>query len=336
MKEGKLSNALLENTVLKSIRHHRKETIIGPGVGEDCGAMAFGEYACVITTDPITGATKDIGKLAVHVSCNDIASAGVEPIGITMTLLAPVGTTAEEIETVMKQAQETAESLHVDIVGGHTEITSAVNRMVVSVTAIGKGLQTQIVSTSGGCKGDVILMTKKAAIEGTSIVAAEKEDYLLSQGMSAENIQKAKAFGEMLSVVPEGLIAGKMEVSAMHDATEGGILGAVWELAEACQCGCVIELASIPVDPLTESICQQMQLDLYRLISSGSMIITCKPEQAEELINTFRRNDIECSRIGHLVESGFTLINKDGIESVLEPPGADELYKIFTSDLQCE
>lgn len=112
--------------------------MVRPSIGEDCAVVNYGDYNCILSTDPITGATNEIGRLAVHINCNDIASNGVAPLGIMLTILAPEGTTVEDIDTIMEQAAKEADVLNVEILGGHTEITSAVNRIVISATAIGK------------------------------------------------------------------------------------------------------------------------------------------------------------------------------------------------------
>lgn len=138
MVTGKLPNDLLEDIVFKYIKHKRKDILTGAAVGEDNALVDFGDDVAVLSTDPITGAVNDIGSLAVNISCNDISTSGGEPIGLLMTILAPPETTYEDIESIMKDAGETAQSLNVEIMGGHTEITDAVNKIVVSTTAIGR------------------------------------------------------------------------------------------------------------------------------------------------------------------------------------------------------
>ena len=139
LKTGKLDNDLLEQIVFKKITFRRPEVLTRPGIGEDCAVVDFGAYDCVLSTDPITAAAGDIGKLAVDISCNDIAASGVAPLGILLTVMLPEGTTRADVETIMGQAAEAAEALGVEIIGGHTEITPAVNRPVIVSTAIGRG-----------------------------------------------------------------------------------------------------------------------------------------------------------------------------------------------------
>ena len=161
LKTGKLDSRLLEEIVFKNIKYKRPEVITRPGVGEDCAVVDFGAYECVMSTDPITAAVGKIGKLAVHISCNDIASNGIEPLGIMLTVLLPEGTTEEQIEEIMKQAGQVSEDLGVEIIGGHTEITPAVTKPVIVSTAIGRAAKWSSQQAENMKPGDYILMTKQ-------------------------------------------------------------------------------------------------------------------------------------------------------------------------------
>ena len=164
---GKLSNELLEKIVLKYITHKRDDILAGAAIGYDNALVDFGDEVAILSTDPITGALHNIGKLAVHVSCNDVSTSGGIPIGILITILAPLETSYEDIEIIMKDAGETAEKLGVEIMGGHTEITDAVNKIVISTTAIGKIRKNKLQIIGKIKVGDKVLMTKSTAVEGT-------------------------------------------------------------------------------------------------------------------------------------------------------------------------
>ena len=131
MEIGKIPNNVLKEIVLDKIKGKREEIIVRPKVGEDCCAVDFGDNVCVLSSDPITGAENEVGRLAVHISCNDVASCGAEPIGLLVTILVPPRATKKDLELVMSQISDTANSLNVDIMGGHTEVTSAVNRLLL-------------------------------------------------------------------------------------------------------------------------------------------------------------------------------------------------------------
>lgn len=323
MQEGKLPSELLRELVFDNIRVRNEDVILRPEIGEDCTAIEYGDYACVLSTDPITGADKGIGALAVHISCNDVASSGVKPIALLMTIMAPTGITKEEIGTIMKEAGEAAAALGVEIAGGHTEITSAVNKVIVSTTAIGKVLKNKLVKTAGAQIGDDVIMTKWAGLEGTAILASDREDELKSL-LSPEELKHAQSLLEQISVVAEGVLAGEHGANSMHDVTEGGILGAVWEVAESSGTGIEVLIDKIPILQETKKICEHYGINPYRLISSGSMVITCK--DGKGLIEKLKAIGVQAEIIGKITAEGRYLIEQ-GAKKELQPPGADELFK---------
>ena len=176
MKTGKLPESVLKRSVLRQIHTKREEIILGAGVGEDCAAIKLkDDEVFVLSTDPITGTVKDIGELAILVNLNDLASAGAEPLGVLLSVLLPPEITEPEIREMMQQAEEACEKANVQIAGGHTEVTKAVNQPVITVTGIGKAKEGSLISTAGALPGMDIVLTKWAGIEGTSILAKEKE-----------------------------------------------------------------------------------------------------------------------------------------------------------------
>lgn len=323
MKEGKIPPELLKSLVFDSIKVKNEEVILRAEIGEDCAGIDFGSHACILSTDPITGAEKGAGTLAVHISCNDVASSGVKPLGIMMTILAPLDASEEDIARVMQEAGEAAAELGVEIIGGHTEVTSAVNRMVISTTALGKVLKDRIVRSSGAQVGDDIIMTKWAGLEGTAIIATDREKDLMGR-LTEEELQTAKSFIKSISVVEEGVAAGEFGANSMHDVTEGGILGAAWEIAESSNTGIEIYIDKIPVHAVTKKLCEICNIDPYRLISSGSMLITAK--NGKELVRILEAKGIPSVIIGKITEKGRNIL-KGGKVMPLDPPDTDELFK---------
>lgn len=324
MNIGKLPNSLLEKIVIDPINNHsvnRKEVLLKPSIGEDCAALNLGENICLLSTDPITGAVADIGKLAVNINTNDIASSGGEPIGLMVTALLPASITEEEISHIITDLYKEAEKVNVAILGGHTEITDAVNKPVLSCTVVGK---TNKLIPSGGAKiGDSVIMTKYAAMEGTSIFASDKRDKL--KGIDSSIIEKAKNLGNSLSVIAEGKIGLELGANAMHDVTEGGILGACWEIADCSGVGIEVYEDKIPVLEETKIICNKLGVDYLRLISSGSMLIVCS--NGDEMLSALKKAGIVASIIGKIVEEGKWFIS-NGEKTVLGEPTSDELYKV--------
>ncbi len=326
MEIGKVPNEMLEALIISQLSHRRSEVVQGSGVGEDCAVVDFGGDVCLVSTDPITGAVHDVGRLIVHVANNDIASAGAEPIAMTLTILVPPSCTEAELATVAEQANEAATSIDVQIIGGHTEVTDAVTRMLVSATVLGRQARDRVVYTGGARVGDALVMTKHAGLEGASILATDHADDL-GRILDAEVLSTAAGFANDLSVVPEGRIGGELGVSAMHDATEGGVLGGAWEMAEACGHGVEVERSRIPVDAATTAICAHYGLDALRLVSSGVMLITVASEQLDELLARLGSAGILGTKIGSIVDGPSCVVDAEGRQP-LDAPGADELYRV--------
>lgn len=325
MKAGKLSNILLEQKILSKIQSTREEILVGPAIGEDCSVIDFGEEICVLSTDPITGAAKEIGKLAIHISCNDVASNGVEPIAVLLTIIAPEGTSIDDIVQVMEDAKETASSLNVEIIGGHTEVSNAVNRILVSTTCVGKGKKDLMITSHGAQLGDHLVMTKWAGLEGSAILANDREKEL-QDAIGQELVEEAKGYMDYISVVSEGMIAGKLGVSAMHDVTEGGLLGAAWEIAQASKVAIEINQESIPITEATQAICDHYGIDPLGLISSGVMLMTTA--NSKKLLAALQEKGIQATKIGK-VTKGESYLVKQGVKAPILPPQSDELFKII-------
>lgn len=326
MKIGKLPAEMLNKNIIGKIKVKRPEVLVHSGIGEDCSVINFGSDCCVLSSDPITGSGSFIGRLAVNVSCNDIAASGVEPLGILVTIMAPENCSEEDIFDLMNEINDAAFRINVEVLGGHTEVTGAVNRMVVSVTAVGRGPRGRYITSSGAKAGDYIVVTKSTGLEGTSILASDHEKYLEGR-MSRDQIENAKNYINKISVITEGIIGGRLGVSSMHDATEGGLLGAVWEIAEASGRGFELYEDSIPVSDETRNICRIFGINPLRLLSSGMMVITAK--DASSLQNALNEQGIKSSNIGRITDcSKRRVIIKDGEEKEVAPPQSDELFNI--------
>ncbi len=327
---GKLDSSLLEEAVFKSIKYQRDEVLQRPAIGEDCAVLDFGEYECVMSTDPITGSVEDIGKLAINITLNDIASNGVEPFGIMLAIMLPYGTTDDDIAQIMTQAGKEAQDHGIEIIGGHTEVTEAVTRPVIVSTALGRCLKGKSVNSENIKAGDRILISKEVGLEGIGIVAADRKDKLEAV-LSKEELAEARSFITMTSVVKEGLLAGEVGVSGMHDITEGGILGAVWEMCKTSGLGAEIIFENIPVSRVTEKICSFLEVNPLRLISSGAMLIVAEPEKAEKLIAIAAKEGVRITDVGVMKAKGEGCsLLKNGIKEEIDPPGADELYKALS------
>ena len=326
MKVGKVPEAVLKRSVLKQIRTNRPEVLLGASVGEDCAAVALQEDEMfVLSTDPITGTVKDIGHLAIQITLNDLASAGAEPIGVMLTFLLPEKLSEAKLRTMMEQAEAAAHAANVQIMGGHTEVTRAVNQPVISVVGVGKAKKGRLISTAGARPGMDVIVTKWVGLEGTSIIAKEKEEELLTRYPQAL-VDAAKEFDAYLSVLPEAAVAVESGVSAMHDVTEGGIFGALWEMAESAGVGLEIDLKKIPIRQETVEVCEFFDINPYELISSGSMLMAAS--DGNGLVRALAAANIPAVCVGKVTEGNDRVLLSGEERRFLEPPKADELYKV--------
>lgn len=328
MKIGKVSESILKRSILKEIKTIREEVLIGAGVGEDCAILALKEdEVFVMSTDPITGTTKDIGKLAVHITANDLAASGAEPVGILLSILLPERVREAHIKEMMQQVSATCRELNIQIMGGHTEVTKAVNQAIITVTGVGKAKKDAYITTNGAKVNQDIVISKWIGLEGTSIIAKEKEKELLTK-FTPEFIQGGKEFDQYISILPEATIAAKFGVSGMHDITEGGIFGALWEVAESAGVGLEVDVKKIPIKQETVEICEFYGINPYCFISSGSLIMVT--EHGHDLVKELENNGIASCLIGKTTMGNDKIIMNNGEKRYLELPKVDELYKVLT------
>ncbi len=327
MNLGKISETVLKRSVLNQIGHRREEVLVGPGIGEDCSILSIAEdEVLVLSTDPITGTDQDIGTLAVHITANDIASNGAEVIGIMLTILLPEGTQEAQLRTAMQDMEAVCKKLNIEIVGGHTEVTKAVHQPIITVTGVGKMKRSEMIKTAGARPGQEIIMTKWAGLEGTAIIAAAKEEQLRTK-YSQSFLDGAKQLIDFISVVPEARIARECGVTSMHDVTEGGIFGALWEIGAASKVGLEVDLKKILLKQETVEICEFYDINPYMLISSGCMLMIT--DQANYLVERLKAAGIAAAVIGRITQGNDRIIINEDERRFLEPPKSDELYKVM-------
>lgn len=329
-----MTAAELQSNILDVLKARRNEVIVGPAVGEDCAVIRAVEGLVFLSCDPITGAASDLGYLAAHINCNDLAASGAEPLGLMVNLLMPVTADAAGVKAIMSEIEDAAKNLRIDVLGGHTEFTSAVTRPVVCATAVGTARK--IVKSSGAEEDDAIVMTKTAGIEGTYIIAKDfagrLEPSLLAKKNAPEYTEadaaEALAYIKKISVLPESRIMLKHEVTSMHDITEGGVYGAVAELCAGGGAGAVLQESKIPLSDVTRKICARLDLNPYRLLSGGSLLCTVK--KPKPLIEELQAAGIAASVIGKIAarDRGAVSVGRKGAETVIqcEP---DEINKLF-------
>ncbi|MGI9146290.1 MAG: AIR synthase family protein [Chloroflexota bacterium] len=324
---GKLPPELLSSLVLGRLGARRSETLVRAALGVDAAAIAVDEdWACVLTSDPITTASTGAGRLAVHVVCNDLAAMGAEPVGLLVTLLLPAGVTISAISQLTQAIHATARELNVEVLGGHTEVAPSVSAPLVVMTGVGKVRRDRVLTAAGARPGDALVLTKAAGLEGSHILASDLQAELVGR-VPDPWLEQARGYAAELSVVPEARLAAELGATAMHDPTEGGVVGATWEMAEASACGFRIEVGRIVIRAPTRAICEALDVDPLRLIASGALLIACSDGPA--MVRGLAEGDISAAEIGHMTETGRHLIHPDGRLEPVDHLDRDELYRLL-------
>ncbi len=308
--------------------------VVGPGIGQDAAVIGVGDRCLVAKSDPITFATDEIGRYAVHVNANDIACCGARPRWFLATLLLPESPqNARLAEDIFAQIADACRSLDIALAGGHTEITAGLERPIVVGHMLGEVDRQRFVTSAGARVGDVLILTKGIAIEGTAIIAREKPAAL--RDTSLEDVL-TRAAGWLhdpgISVVRDAMLACETGgVHALHDPTEGGLATGLFELAEASQVGLEIEAAAIPVLPECRLLCERLGLDPLGLIASGALLIAADSDAAGTICERLQSSGIAAVRIGRVVERerGLTLLEADGTRRPLPDFSRDEIARLF-------
>lgn len=322
MKIGKVSESVLKRSILKQIKTKRNEVLNGAGVGEDCAILAFAETEnCAVSTESLIIGNGRTVRHALIKAVNNLAAGGAEPVAVMITAMFPGSIEESDIKILMAETESVCKELNIQLAGGHTSVSEAVIKPVLTVTGIGKKVQMIV----GRDFGFDIVATKWMALEATAVLAKEKEKDLLTK-YPTHLVEEAKGFEKYLSVVKEAATAVKSGAFAMHDASEGGIFGALWELAEKMGVGLEIDLKKIPVKQETIEVCEFFDLNPYELLSGGSLLIATT--DGVDLVNKLAKENISAVVIGKTTDSNDRVVIKDEERRFLEPRKTDEIYKV--------
>lgn len=328
---GKVPMDVLKQVVFENLGVTRKEVVLGPSAGFDGAVIDVGNKSLIVSMDPITGALERIGWLAVNVNANDVSTFGVEPAFLFSCILLPEGADRKTVEDICVQMNKAAKDLGMAIVGGHCEVTPTLTNPIVVGCAIGVAEKGNYVTAAGAKQGDKLLLTKSAGIEGTAIIASDREKQL-KKAISQQTLDRAKKYFYSISVVKEAIIAFRTGgVNAMHDPTEGGLTGGIHEMADASRLGVEIHEEKIPISHETAEICKHFKIDPLQLISSGALLVSAKPKSADTIIESLRQAGIQASVIGHFLKDPREqiFVRKNGNTQSLPRPTSDHLWQVI-------
>ncbi len=333
MQAGKLPIDVL-GRLLASVEITDPRVVLGPRTGEDAALIDFGDRYLVAKTDPITFATELIGWYMVNVNANDIAVMGATPRWLLATLLLPEGTNEQRVTEIFQQLNQACTDIGIALVGGHTEITYGLDRPIAVGGMLGEVGKDEAIFSSGVKPGDDLLLTKGIAIEGASILAREASNALLEAGVSRETIETAAGglTDPGISVVQDARVARAAgEVHAMHDPTEGGLSGGLYELAAASGLGLEVDLDAIPVMPESSAICEALKLDPLGLIASGALLAAVSPGDSSTVVDALGNEGIQAAIIGHATdEHSDVKLYKTGKYTEFPRFSRDEIARYFS------
>lgn len=330
MKNGKIPENILKRSVLKQISYRRNEVQKGAGVGADCAFFACNDEQSeilVISTQTVTLPAPAAVKYAILAAVNNIAAGYGEPAGIMLALTLPPATPEGQLKEIMKTADDLCQDLNIQIMGGHTEISDAVIRPVITVTATGRQYPAAVQHRKekhhmAGCD---IIMSKWIGLEGSVLLVNEKEKEIAGRYPS-RMINRIKEFERYLCVVPEAATAVRSGVCAMHDVRGGGIFGALWELSQSTGTGLKVDLKKIPVKQETIEICEFLHVNPYELLSGGALLMCAR--DGEALRQKLQESGIDAAIIGKLTNNNDKIVYNDGEIRYLDPPRGDQIYMV--------
>ena len=334
---GKLPPGLLDDLLRKYTGSSDPRVLVGPWFGEDAAVIDFGETLLVAKTDPITFATDEIGYYAVHVSANDIAKMGATPKWYLPTVLLPgEDTDVETVTAIFESIYTAAADIDITICGGHTEITSGIDRPIIAGQMLGEVSRANLVTSDGLKAGDRILLTKGMGIEGTALLARELTDELDGYGVSLDIVEKATSFlrNPGISVLPEARIACEAaHPHAMHDPTEGGVATALRELAAASNVGLAVYEDALYAAEETTTLCKALSIDPLGLISSGALLIGLGENDVDRVRARLERANIRADVIARVESAAFGVRLGRGTDwRDLPSFERDEIARIFDAD----
>ena len=325
---GKIPVDILKDIVFKNLGAPRGEVTLGPAAGVDGAILDIGNKNAIVSMDPITGAVERIGWEAINVNANDVATFGVEPAFFFSCILLPENADSKIVETISTQMHNAARDLGIAIVGGHCESTPGLANPIVVGCIMGLTEKGKYVTAAGAKAGDKLILTKSAGIEGTAILASDRQTQL-EKIFNPEILASARGFYKQISVVKDALTAYRSGgVHAMHDPTEGGVLNGIHEMADAANLGARIFEEKITVEPETAKICRFYEIDPLQLISSGALLIGADPQAADKIIDSLCQEHIYADIIGEFNPNSNKriLVHADDSAEMLPRPISDHLW----------
>ena len=340
MNIGKLPENQLKRSVLRQLKTKRDEIMQGAGVGTDCaffnlpedkGMLVCMQEAVVATQEYPAADAIPVPQL-LQGAANNLAAGGGALVGVVIGLMLPAGAPETVVKELMSRAESTCKELNCQIAGGQTSFSFRVSAPVMTVTGFGTPFE------EGRPEGKVhagqsVVMSKWAGLEGTALLAEFNREALLER-YPAYLVDEATAFYRFRSVIPEAATAVKSGVCMMHDVSEGGIFGALWELAERAGVGLNIDLKKIPLRQETVEVCELCNVNPYELLSGGSLLMIT--DNGPGLTERLREAGIPAAIVGEVTEGNARIITNEDEVRYMDRPKHDGWYAFLETHMPQE
>lgn len=344
---GKISAEIFDELIFPMLGRRDKTVLVPPQHGVDVGVIDIGA-GCVmaVTCDPVFVVPQygweRSAWFAVHILASDAATSGLRPRYLAIDLNLPTSITKQELESLWTAMHHECDKLGIAVVAGHTARYQGTDYpMIGGATMISVGRKTDYVTPAMASPGEDVVITKGPAIEASALFAVTFP-HRIEKVYGKAFAQRAEELFWQMSVVEDALSAASVGVrdegvTAMHDATECGLWGGLYEVARASRVGMRIEKGKIPIPEEVAKICGLFEIDPFSAISEGTLIITCKKAKTERLLSCLAERGIRAAVIAETCPeaNGITLIEK-GHEVPLEHPRTDPFWRAFGEALAAE
>jgi hydrogenase maturation factor len=334
---GKLDPASFNRLIFPYLGAKSPEVIIGPGHGVDAAVIAISSgpagtrRVMVVAEDPTFGLPvllPNLGWSIVHICASDVAVLGVKPQFLSICLLLPPGTTEVQLQAVWQDIHRECEKLGIAIVGGHTGIYPGIAYPLNGgCTVWGFGQESELTPASAAQPGDILVITKGPAVEATAILALQAQAELV-KSLGEEIVEKAKEMFCQMTVVPDALLCRKF-ARAMHDATEGGLLGGIYEMAEASGIGVTVYESRIITPEPVAKVCGYFDIDPLIAISEGTLVAAVPPEKMAGLAAAAAQAGLPIFELGEFTTGERLVIRRNGCQEPLLPVREDPFWQAY-------
>lgn len=320
MRLGKVSLAILDRSVIRPMKARESLQKDDKYVGRDCAVFRQKEVPIAVTTNPVTIPGKNWGYLGIYKALANLTAERARASAVTQVILLPPKVREAQLKRIIEKLDHTAKECGIEIKGGHTEVTPVVTSPVVVITGIGEKVE----EDAPVCKAGMdIVCTKWIGLEGSLILAEANRESLLTR-YPERLVEEVLQYEKYLNVLPEAEVFFKRNLPYIHDISQGGIFGALYEMTEHIGLGIDVDLKKIPIKQETVEVCEWLDRNPYTLLSGGSMLVVC--EDGDGLIAALNEQGIFAAVIGKTTDTHDKIIRNGEDIRYLDTPQTDEIF----------